>query len=154
MPKTWFGRTTSLFLPLSVLPFPNVQITQPKLPQTPPHRRPLARATERAKGEIFHLVHPLIFSNCRLGWDCIGPQLVGRSGCISVFPLQTTIRSPAAASSSVCNSYEGTKLGECVDEKDGVRWDKNRTSKRWKNIIRTSKHKHESLSLLCTCVKM
>ena len=68
-----------------------------------------ARATASEggrEGEIFHLVHPLIFSNCPLGWDWL---LVGRSGCVSRQP--SALQQLPLSSLPVCNSCHGRKLG-------------------------------------------
>ena len=73
-------------------------------PPTTGQGRP--RAREGGQGEIFHLVHPLIFSNCPLGWDWL---LVGRSGCVSRQP--SAPQQLPLSSLPLCNSCHGRKLG-------------------------------------------
>ena len=114
--------------------FPNVQITQPKLPQAGGGgERPAPTGREGGSGEIFHLVH--LFSPIA-GWVGIGWSVVGRSvvrAAVSQFFLS---KQPSALQQQqllppLCLQFmRWNKIGKCVGEKDRARWDKNRNSRR------------------------
>ena len=84
-----------------------------------------------------HLFSPIA------GWVGIGWSVDGRSfgRAVSQFFLS---KQPSALQQQqlppLCLQFmRWNKIGKCVGEKERARWDKNRNSRRWKTIIRTSK---------------